>query len=228
MFGKKGYGQASFSTSCLHACHSFKEDYNTSFWRKCNKECSDRLRFFCTKCHYLKDPEALESVSYFELFEIPEHYDIDKSELDKSFYRLQHLFHPDKFTANEDKNLVDNSTTYSSFINNGYRLLKDDLERAKYLLNMHGYEVLSEEEQIHDLNFLQEIMETREQIEFADSSQELEVYKNYTQKERSSLVSSISRLFEEERFDDIKPYLVKLKYQNRMLEAIDEKEREFF
>ena len=86
------------------------------------------MKFFCGNWKYLKDPEVLSSVSYFELFGFKVAFDIDKKILDQNFYKLQSMFHPDKYINKSDSELVDSSTAYSSFINNGYRTLTDDFE----------------------------------------------------------------------------------------------------
>jgi len=185
------------------------------------------MKFFCHACDYLKDPEMLESISYFELFGVEQKFDIDTQELDKTFYKLQNLFHPDRFTAKDDDGLVKSSNTYSSYINNGYRLLKDDFERAKYLLEMKGYEVLAEHHQLNDTKLLMKIMEIREQIEFANTPQELTIYKSLAEDERDQLFKKVARLFHKEEYDKIKDLLVELKYHNRILEAIGEREEDF-
>jgi molecular chaperone HscB len=137
------------------------------------------------------------------------------------------LFHPDRFTGENDDNLVKSSTTYSSFINNGYNLLKNDLERAKYLLERHGYSVLEEDETITDMDLLMHIMETREEIEFANTQEELDIHKKLAQNMKTKLIKKVSWYFKNEEYEAVKTRLVKLKYHDRILEAIDEKEREF-
>lgn len=219
---------SSFSTTSYQNSRAFmKNDCPSSVCKKCHKECKNKLNFFCGDCHYLKDPEVLDSVNYFELFDLDTNFDIDLEKLDKNFYKLQHMFHPDRYVSASDQDLVDTSTAYSSFINNGYKLLKDDLERAKYMLEKRGYKVLAEDENLTDMTLLEQIMETREQIEFANTPQDLEIHKDLAKAAKAKLVKKISRLFAAEKYDAVKDQLVKLKYHNRILEAIDEKEREF-
>lgn len=217
-----------FSTGRLWSNKSHLENpFEALQCQQCSKKCSDRLNFFWGKCSRLKDPEVLDSINYFELFNIEEVYDIDLKELEKTFYKLQNLFHPDRFTGENDDNLVKSSTTYSSFINNGYNLLKNDLERAKYLLERHGYSVLEEDETITDMDLLMHIMETREEIEFANTQEELDIHKKLAQNMKTKLIKKVSWYFKNEEYEAVKTRLVKLKYHDRILEAIDEKEREF-
>jgi molecular chaperone HscB len=220
--------RTNFSTGGFSETSNHVNSYYEAFkCQKCSKQCTDRLKFFWGECHQLKDPEVLNSVNYFELFSIEEIYDINKKELEQTFYKLQKLFHPDRFTSENDDKLVESSTTYSSFINNGYYLLKNDLERAKYLLKMHGYSVLEEDEKLTDMDLLMQIMETREEIEFANNQEELDIHKKVAQDTKTKLIKKISWLFSNEEYEAVKMRLIKLVYHDRILEAIDEKEREF-
>mmetsp|Transcript_5670 Transcript_5670/g.6403 ORF Transcript_5670/g.6403 Transcript_5670/m.6403 type:complete len:139 (-) Transcript_5670:24-440(-) len=137
------------------------------------------------------------------------------------------MFHPDRFSASDDEEIESMSTTYSSFINNAYHILNDDLERAKYLLENKGFSVLEEDQHLADIDLLQHIMETREEIEFANTQAELDIHKQIAKKEKEDILSKISGYFGLKMYEDIKDQLVKLKYHYRILEAIDQKEREF-
>lgn len=185
------------------------------------------MSFFCGNCNFLKDPNILTSIDYFEFFGIKQTFNIDQEILDKRFHDLQRVFHPDKFASGEDEELIEHSNTYSSYINNGYNLLKNDLERAKYILEKQGHEVLVEQEIMDDMELLQHIMETREQIENADSTEALKYHKKAAEEERNSIVQEISFFISTKDYAEAKNYIIKLKYHNRILEAIDEKEREF-
>ena len=169
----------------------------------------------------------LELVSYFELFGFDINFDIDKKALDKCFYKLQHLFHPDRYVNKSDQALVDSSTEYSSFINIGYKTLTDDLERAKYILQIKGYRVLAEDENVSDTHFLEFIMEIREDIENSLSIINLEIHKTLIEEKKANLIKRISLSFSNEEYEDIKDLIIHLKYYNRILEAIDDKSREF-
>lgn len=130
----------------------------------------------------------LDSVSFFEIFDFDVGFEIDKKELDKKFYQLQNLFHPDRYENKSDQGLVESSTIYSSFINNGYKILSDDLERAKYVLELRGHKVLAEDEKLTDIELLADIMDTREQIEQASTILELEMHKGIAEEKKENLV----------------------------------------
>lgn len=205
----------------------FNKNLTHSSCDKCSHECEDQYKFFCDGCKYLKNPDFLDDVDHFELFDLQETYDVDIEKLEQTFYQLQHMFHPDRFAVTGDEDLMENSTTYSSFINNSYKLLKDDLERAKYLLERKGYTVLEEGEQIKDFEFLQHIMEIREEIEFSETLEELNILKSDALLKKRTIVEEVSEYFRLEEYEEIKDLIVNLRYTTRILEAIDAKERQF-
>ena len=96
--------------------------------------------YFCSGCHFLKDPSMLKQFNYFELFGMyiklsyrEAKYNGNKTELDKRYHNLQRALHPDRY-VDKSKELMDLATEYSTYINMAYRVLKDDEKRAKYLV----------------------------------------------------------------------------------------------
>ena len=165
----------------------------------------------------------LADVDYFELFELDRTYDIDLNLLEKKFKDLQKVIHPDNFAKFNDDELVEKSHVYSAYVNDGYEILKNDFERAKYILG----DEMPEDQMIDDFEMLTKIMEIREQIEFAGSNDELVHIKAVAQKERDDMVQKISYLLAHNHKDDAKEWLIKLRYHSRILEAIYDKEHQF-
>lgn len=52
---------------------------------------------FCKNCSFIQ-PYDQQDFNYFELFNIPEQYDVDTQRLTSNFRQLQNLVHPDKFS----------------------------------------------------------------------------------------------------------------------------------
>lgn len=191
---------------------------------KCNNQYTNKLNFVCSVCGYLKDPVILDDVNYFELFGIKQTFDIDLKELDQKFYQLQRKLHPDNFESFDDDELVRISNIYSSYVNDAYLILKSDFERARYILK----EDIPEDKSIQDFELLSKVMEIREQVEYASSINDLKYIKNSAEKERKEMVQKISYMIANHQLEDAKEMLIKLKYHNRILEAVDEKEHQFF
>lgn len=165
----------------------------------------------------------LDEVNLFELFGLKQTFDIDTRLLDKRFIELQKSLHPDNYISSDDDELVKYSTIYSSYVNEGYNILKNDFERAKYLLK----EDIPEDHSTQDMELLSKVMDAREQIEYASSIAELEYIKASIESDRKDIVSEISTLFNLEQTEEAIALLVKLKYHNRIIESIEQREREF-
>ncbi|MCU1252590.1 MAG: co-chaperone Hsc20 [Edaphobacter sp.] len=78
--------------------------------------------------------------SYFSLFQLPQHLNLDVVALEKQFYALSRRLHPDRFAAKpafeQEAALV-----ASSHLNDAYRTLKDPILRTQYLLRLEGLEL---------------------------------------------------------------------------------------
>jgi molecular chaperone HscB len=103
------------------------------------------------------------SSTHFELFGLPARFRIDRQQLDSRFRELQRLVHPDRFASatDQERRL---SMQQAVRINEGYRILKDPLQRGRYLLELGGYRFDEERHTTDDAAFLMEQMELREAL----------------------------------------------------------------
>ena len=103
------------------------------------------------------------SQNHFELFGLPTAYPVDTEQLSERFRALQQTLHPDRFAAagEREKRL---SMQASTRVNEAYRVLKDPLERARYLLSIHAGDAGDDRETTKDGAFLMEQMELREAL----------------------------------------------------------------
>jgi molecular chaperone HscB len=101
------------------------------------------------------------SRNYFELFGLPAHFRFDPATLERAYRKLQTEVHPDRFAAGSDqeKRVALQS---SARVNEAYRALKDPVERARYLLQLHGIDALAETDTQLPLPFLERQLERRE------------------------------------------------------------------
>jgi molecular chaperone HscB len=103
-------------------------------------------------------------MNYFTLFNVPETFHIDKNILSKNYYKLQLQFHPDLFISHsmsQKKIALEKSIQ----INKGYRILKDFLNRAIYLLSLHGFKINKETILSKNNNFLTKYFSLYEEID---------------------------------------------------------------
>jgi molecular chaperone HscB len=106
------------------------------------------------------------SQDYFSLFGLPARYHCDARKLDAAYRKLQSEVHPDRFAAagEAERRLALQS---SARVNEAYRALRDPVERALYLLSLHGIHAMSETDTALPLDFLEYQLERREAIEAA-------------------------------------------------------------
>lgn len=78
--------------------------------------------------------------SFFTLFQLPEHLNLDVVELEKKFYALSRRLHPDRFAA-KPASEQEAALAASSNLNDAYRTLKDPILRTQYLLKLEGVEL---------------------------------------------------------------------------------------
>ncbi|WP_333606420.1 co-chaperone HscB [Arsukibacterium sp.] len=102
-------------------------------------------------------------MNYFQLFDLPERFELDVTELGSRYLALQRRFHPDNFAAGSarDKLL---SVQQTANINDAYHSLKQPLLRAEHLLALRGLKISHEQRSFTDPVFLMQQMSLREQL----------------------------------------------------------------
>lgn len=102
--------------------------------------------------------------NYFELFGLPEKFDIDVTDLAARYRELQRRFHPDRFvSAPESERRL--SIQLTAQINAAYQALRDEVARGRYLLGLHGVTTDEDTDTRMDPEFLMEQMELREALD---------------------------------------------------------------
>lgn len=90
---------------------------------------------FCPQCDRILT--LARHGDYFSFFGLPRKLSIDLSDLDTRFRALSRQFHPDYFyNATSQERLA--SLERASYLNDAYRVLKQPLDRAEYLLKLEG------------------------------------------------------------------------------------------
>ena len=159
-------------------------------------------------------------MNYFELFGIPASIKVDKQLLSKKYVELQKKYHPDFYTQSSENEQGD-ALEKSSAINKALKVLKNEDETIKYVLQLKG---LLEEEEKYALPpaFLMEMMELNENLEASGSKQEAQNYINELYNEVKGIIENYDdTTISQEALLKLKEYYYKKKYLQRILDRID-------
>ena len=109
----------------------------------------------------------------FELFDLPMQFAQDRAQIDARWKELQRQAHPDKFAA-QGAAAQRVAMQWSVRINEAYRRLKDPLQRASYLCELHGAPINAENNTAMPGDFLMQQMAWREALEEAENVEDLD------------------------------------------------------
>ena len=158
-------------------------------------------------------------MNYFELFEIPVGFTVDKAVLARKYFELQKKYHPDFFTQASEEEQAE-ALERSSQVNRALKIFKNEDETIKYLLQQKG---LQEEEEKYQLPpaFLMEMMELNEELS-ADSPEKVTAF----EKEIYNGVKDIIENYNDdtvttEALLKVKEYYYKKKYLQRILDRME-------
>ncbi len=123
---------------------------------------------FCGSCRALQSPPP----GIFELFGLPRRLSIDRKDLEQRFYALSRRLHPDLFSRKSGRE-QQYSTDASALLNDGYRILRDPVRRAEYVLKESGLPASEQGTKNVPADLLEEVFELNmalEEIRHGDPS----------------------------------------------------------
>lgn len=157
-----------------------------------------------------------DELNHFEKFNFEPSFQIDEIELEARYLELQQQFHPDVV---DDKIEAEIN---SILINQAYKILKNPLKRAIYLLQLQGINIDDEfnvEKPSQDILLL--IMKLREDI--LENKNDLEKIKELKQKIANLLgdeMELISNLLAKKQHKLATQNLIKAKYLDKILQDL--------
>ncbi|KAH7345898.1 Co-chaperone HscB, C-terminal oligomerization domain-containing protein [Pyrenochaeta sp. MPI-SDFR-AT-0127] len=144
-------------------------------------------------------------------------FSVDLNALKKEFLQLQARAHPDLHPQADKKR----AEALSSRINEAYKTLQDPLRRAQYLLSLRGIEVAEDETaKVEDPELLMEVLEAREQIEEAQTEEDLVDMKTANEERIAESTKILERAFQNDDIQSAKSEAVKLRYWINIRESI--------
>jgi len=149
---------------------------------------------------------------------------MEKEVLEKAYRDIQSRVHPDRFASAGDAERRA-SLQWTTRVNEAYRTLKDPVQRAKHILDLHGVDVAFETDTAMPVDFLTRQLELRESLEEAIARKNAELLDSL----RKSLLAEKQSLVEQigDRIDATRDYagavglVRKLMFLQRLDEEVD-------
>jgi molecular chaperone HscB len=118
---------------------------------------------------------------HYQVLGLPRRYHLDAGELEQRYLALQKETHPDRFAKAMPRERLE-AVVRNTELNDAYKILKQPIRRAEYLLKLEGIDIGDERPQaatgqtkqlVVDPQLLIEIMELRELLAEAHEEQDV-------------------------------------------------------
>ena len=103
-------------------------------------------------------------MDYFSFFGLERKLTLDASQLQKRFYELSREYHPDRFAQKSAAERL-KAEEASAVLNDGYRVLRDPVHRAEYVLKQEGFDVGEQRSKDVPPELLEEVFELNMALE---------------------------------------------------------------
>ncbi|KAF4972193.1 hypothetical protein FZEAL_9655 [Fusarium zealandicum] len=146
------------------------------------------------------------------------HFPIDTRALRREFLRLQARAHPDMHPSGDKLR----AEAMSARINDAYKTLANPLLRAQYLLSLRGVDVANDETlKVEEPDLLMLVLEAREEIEEAESEEDLEEPLAANNARIAESEEILERAFQNDNIEAAKHEAVRLRYWVNIKESLD-------
>ena len=167
--------------------------------------------------------------NFFELFNLPAEFGIDKVALGEHYRRLQQDMHPDRYaSAPAQQQRI--AVQYSALVNEAYATLSKPLSRALYLLKLKGMSQQKISAEPVDGGFLIEQMELREKLESLGDLVDPDTVIDHLVAEINGDIrahqAEFAASFDAGDLDTAGSACVKMQYLEKLLQEAEEKEAE--
>ena len=151
---------------------------------------------FCKLCNALQRPTP----DYYRFFGLPKRLAIDGRELQKRFYDMSRILHPDRFLRRAPTERQ-YSLEATAILNDAYRVLRDPVSRAEYVLTENGFDIGEQRSKDVPPELLEEVFELNmalEELRSGDSGArpQLEEARSRFLALRNAIDGELQQLFE--------------------------------
>lgn len=144
--------------------------------------------------------------NYFELFGLAPRYVVDRDALEERYRAFQNRVHPDRYASASDQERRI-AMQQAAKINEAYRVLRDPIARARYLLEQRGHDFQDQQQTHQDPEFLMEQIELREALAEVrrqdDPLQALADLMERIDQRTASLTEDVARLLDSDEADSV-------------------------
>lgn len=103
-------------------------------------------------------------MDYYSFFGLERKLTLDTGMLQKRFYELSREYHPDRFAQKPAEERL-KAEEASAILNDGYRVLRDPLQRAEYVLKQEGFDIGEQRSKDVPPELLEEVFELNMALE---------------------------------------------------------------
>jgi len=174
-------------------------------------DAANRLRF-----------DDLTQANHFELFGLAPGFDIDLANLEAQWKSRVAQVHPDRY-ANAGPAEKRVAMQWSARLNEAYRILRDPLQRAKYLCEQAGQDVGEGAGHNMDMAFLGQQMAWREALEDIESAKDAKALATLTNEilaDREQRIGQMATLLEQQEWPDAVKRLHEWMFIEKFLQEI--------
>ena len=163
--------------------------------------------------------------NHFDLLGLPVAYRVDAPDLERRFRDVQSRVHPDRHAAGSDADRRV-AMQWATRANEAYRTLRDPVDRARYLLQLKGFDTGEESNTAMPADFLMQQMEWREAVVDARRTRDaaaLQALQAELAGARREMLGQLERAIDRDANFDAGCSLVrKLRFLQKLDEEIDE------
>ena len=159
--------------------------------------------------------------SHFDLFGLAPTFSIEGEALERSYREIQSKVHPDRFAHAGDAERRA-SLQWTTRVNEAYRTLKDPVQRARHILELHGVDVAFETNTAMPPEFLAQQMELRETLEQARDAAALDALRKNLASLKRAMEKAIAEAIDVRKdYGGAAGLVRKLQFLDRLDEEID-------
>ncbi|MBT4990068.1 MAG: Fe-S protein assembly co-chaperone HscB [Rickettsiales bacterium] len=169
-------------------------------------------QLFCQNCNKI----LTANTNFFIKFGYPVTFDINPTDCKNRYLKMQSQVHPDLFVKKSEIEQT-LALNVSSYLNDAFNTLKDNLSRSKYILKLHNIDIDNHANSyfIESPEFLDEILDLNEEQSQISGDAEQE---NFAQKMNSKItitLADIANDFKVQNYNQAAIDTIKLSYYQK-------------